>query len=140
MNTSYLGGCMCGIVRFEARTEPKWVGICHCQSCRKATGGALVVAAGFTQSEVTLDEAKVSRYASSPGVTRFFCAACGTSIAYQSEAWPDDIHLFLGAFDEPTQLTPQFHIFVKDAWCGLQLADDLPKFVTTPSAGHLVEN
>lgn len=132
----FRGRCMCGKVRFEAKGAPSWVGICHCASCRRATGGALVAACGFRRGTVSIVGKAMRYFASSPGVRRGFCASCGTSLSYESERWPTDIHLMLGAFDEPDTLVPEFHIFVTDRLPWLCLADDLPRYRTTPSAGE----
>ncbi len=39
METVRQGGCSCGAVRLEARGELIRVGLCHCLTCRKETGG-----------------------------------------------------------------------------------------------------
>lgn len=135
---SWSGGCMCGKVHFVAIGPASWVGICHCSSCRRATGGTLVTAAGFPRAAVTFTGKEPSTYASSAGVTRSFCSACGTSLSYQSEQWPEDIHLMAGAFDEPERLEPEFHIFADEKLPWLCLADPLPRFRTTPSAGDIL--
>jgi hypothetical protein len=133
------GGCTCGAVRFIARGAPAWVGICHCRSCRRATGGALVAAAGFARDRVRLTGDTLTRFASSPGVLRGFCSACGTALSYESERWPDDIHLMVGAFDAPDRLRPQFHIFAGERLPWLRLADDLPRYRSTPGAGETLK-
>ncbi len=134
------GGCLCASVRFEAHGSPRWVGICHCHSCRKATGGALVTAAGFAATSVELHGETLAEYHSSPGVRRFFCRRCGTSLAYRNARWADDIHLMAGAFDEPGRLAPEFHLFAGQRLAWLCLSDALPRYVTTPSAGDLLES
>jgi len=136
----FAGRCMCGVVRFEAQGLPDWVGICHCATCRRASGGALVAAAGFAKEKVRLDGRTLASFASSPGVRRSFCAACGTSLAYESERWPTDIHLMIGAFDKPETLQPQFHIFYTERLTWLHLADTLPRYATSPGDGDLVED
>lgn len=57
-------------------------------------------------------------------------------MAYHSERWPEDIHLFAGAFDEPEKLAPQFHVFAGERLPWLNLSDQLPRYKTTPSAGE----
>jgi hypothetical protein len=132
------GGCMCGAIRFDTGSEVLWVGICHCSSCRRATGGALVTAVGFPRIHMSFSGKKPSTYMSSPGVLRSFCSKCGTSIAYQSEQWPEDIHMMVGAFDEPERLVPEFHIFTENRLHWICISDALPQFKTTPSAGDLI--
>jgi hypothetical protein len=133
----WTGGCMCGSVRFGASGQPDWVAMCHCASCRRHTGGILNGAAGFKNDDVRIDgEPAVCR--SSPGVRRYFCASCGTSLAYRSDNWPEDIHLFLGTFYNAPDLYPQFHIFAQERLVWLCLCDDLPRYRTTPSSGETV--
>lgn len=138
-NEGYRGRCLCGGVTFVAFGEPSWVGICHCSSCRRATGGILMAAAGFSRSEVQVDGASLVAFASSPGVRRSFCNRCGTSICYESDQWPEDIHLMVGAFDEAHQMNPNFHIFAEDRLSWLRLCDGLPHYRTTPSNGKRMD-
>ena len=133
----YSGRCSCGAVVVEARGLPKWVGICHCRSCRRATGGTSVAAAGFARDRVVIEGPTLAEYASSPGVARSFCSACGTSLSYRSTRWPEDIHLMVGALDEPEKLPPQFHIFFDERLTWSAPSDDLPKYRSTPSDGIL---
>ena len=121
------GGCQCGAVRFEALGSPKWVAHCHCEDCRRAIAAALATYAGFKKEQVRfLNEAPVS-YQSSPGVTRRFCPKCGTPISYEGERWPDEIHLFVCAFDDPSAYEPEAHVYVAEQLSWLHLADDLPR-------------
>ncbi len=135
--TEWTGGCMCGAVQFQALGNASWVAICHCESCRRHTGGILNAAAGFPAAKVRFN-GDPSTYASSPGVRRYFCRVCGTSIAYQSEHWAEDIHLFVGTFDECRKMKPEFHIFAEEHLDWLAISDHLPRFRTTPSAGETI--
>lgn len=136
---TYSGGCQCGAVRFSARGAPEWTGICHCSSCRKATGGALVAGVGFKIVNVLLTGESLKDYASSPGVTRQFCDNCGTSIAYKNIKWADDIHLMAGAFDHPERLQPDFHLFSARRLPWLCVDDGLVRYRGTPSEGDIEE-
>jgi hypothetical protein len=137
-NAKNSGRCLCGAVRFEAVGAPLWVGLCHCESCRRSTGGALMAACGFPHENVTFTTAEPSYYASSPGVRRGFCAACGTSLTYESTRWSDQIHLMVGNFEHPERFSPQFHVFVGEQLPWLKFDDGLPRYRTVPSAGDLV--
>ena len=133
----FSGRCACGAVVVEARGRPKWVGICHCASCRRATGGTSVTAAGFARDRVVIEGPTLAEHASSPGVVRSFCSTCGTSLSYRSTRWPEDVHLMVGALDEPEKLPPQFHIFFDERLPWSAPADDLPKYRSTPGEGIL---
>jgi len=128
----YNGRCSCGKVSFETTAAPDWIGICHCDTCRRATGGVLGGACGFPRDAVTINGKTHQHYQATAEVRRSFCSNCGSSISYQSSRWPTDIHIMIGVFDEPENLTPQFHLFIKDRLPWICLADTLVQYNTTP--------
>ena len=101
------GGCLCGAIRFTADGAPKWTAYCHCQSCRRHTGAPVSAYAGFETSQVRFTRGEPATYASSPGVRRGFCARCGSTLTFEGERWPGEVHLHVGAFDDPAGLPPQ---------------------------------
>ena len=132
------GRCQCGAIRFTATGEPLFVALCHCESCRRSTGGALVASCGFRRDDIAFAKMNPSYYASSPGVRRGFCPRCGTSLTFESTCWPDDVHLMVGNFDNPGDFAPQCHVFAGERLPWLRFADALPQYRTVPSAGDLM--
>lgn len=124
---SAAGGCLCGRVRFAAVGAPKWVAHCHCQSCRRHTGSAVATFVGFERTQVTFENPTRSLFASSPGVSRSFCNACGTPIAYEAESAPGEIHLYLGTFDDPGVHVADRHVFYAERVPWFEVHDDLPR-------------
>ncbi|MBI1250869.1 MAG: GFA family protein [Alphaproteobacteria bacterium] len=100
------GRCLCRAVRFETRGEPRFISNCHCESCRRAASAPSVTWAGFTDAQVTLTGDTLRSFASSPGVRRFFCGACGSPIAFRGEAWAGETHIPVCAFDAPETMAP----------------------------------
>jgi hypothetical protein len=76
------GGCLCRAVRYRVTGPPRATSLCHCQSCRRATGGPSLAWAIFDEDKVEIVRGALAVFASSPGVERGFCAACGTSLSY----------------------------------------------------------
>ena len=109
------GGCQCGAARFEVTTAPKFVGNCHCRSCRKATGAAFSTWVGFDDNNVRWLTNGPGFYASSPDVKRGYCAACGTPLTYSGEKWAGETHFLIGVFDDPTAFAPRNETFTEDA-------------------------
>ena len=109
------GGCQCGAARFETSGAPRFVGICHCQSCRKATGAAFSTWVGFNENNVRWLTNAPTFYASSPDVKRGFCATCGTPLTYSGEKWTGETHFLIGIFDDPSAFTPSGAVFIEDA-------------------------
>ncbi len=121
--TKFTGGCLCGGVRFVADGAPRRVGVCHCASCRKATGGAFSVYVDFVRDAVVFDRAPAV-FRSSRGVERLFCANCGAALAYRGDGSADEINLHLGAFDAPAAFAPNAVSFEADGltWARAALA------------------
>lgn len=101
----YQGSCLCGAVRYEARTEIKAPSHCHCTMCQKAHGAAFgsygnVPVGSFA---FTHGADRVRHCESSPGVTRSFCPECGSPLTWHSAhgdaaAW---MSFSLGTLDTP---------------------------------------
>lgn len=70
-------------------------------------------------------------FASSKGVTRSFCADCGTPLAYESESYPGEIHIYVSTFDHPEAFPPKAHVFVTERIAWTHMDDGLRKFDTT---------
>lgn len=122
------GGCLCGAVRFTTEGAPKWTSYCHCASCRRHTGAPVAAYAGFERDKVRFTRGALARYASSPGVHRGFCSQCGSTLSYEGARWPTELHLHVGAFDDPAPYAPRGHAFADERLAWLHLTDPpLPK-------------
>ena len=115
------GHCLCGAVRFTADGEPKWTSYCHCQCCRRHTGAPVSAYAGFEAAKVRFSGGALSTFESSPGVRRGFCARCGSTLTYEGDRWPGEVHLHVGAFDDPAALAPTGHAFADERLPWLKL-------------------
>lgn len=127
MSDKHEGGCLCGAVRFEVAGPAKWTAYCHCRSCRKHTGAPVSAFAGFERENVRMTGAAIAKFDSSPGVTRGFCARCGSTISYEGDRWPTELHLHVGAFDAPEAFPPTGHAFPEERvpWLHLELPQPL---------------
>ena len=124
----YTGKCLCGRITAEIIAEPNWVSNCHCPSCRRVSGSAYATYAGFDNTSVQFSGDKPKKHKSSPGVVRHFCSNCGSSIAFEGETWPGEIHLHIGFITEADKLKPEVHVYTKTKLEWLHLDDDgLPK-------------
>lgn len=126
MGDTFTGKCLCGAVRFRAQGAPKVVH-CHCPSCRKATGSAFATFADFQKDQVIFSGSKRKRYQSSEGVYRSFCAECGSTLSYEGQDWPDEIHMLVGSFDKPEDFKPQAHVYTCTKLPWIKLNDGLPE-------------
>ncbi|MDH3476303.1 MAG: GFA family protein, partial [Rhodospirillales bacterium] len=129
------GGCLCGAVRYEAKGEPLWVAHCHCHSCRRNTGSAIATFVGYRQENFAYSAGAPAGYASSPGVTRSFCARCGTPLTYRAERFPGEVHLYISTLDDPENFRPKGHVYFAERIPWFDTADHLPRYAATSAGG-----
>ena len=80
MSAAREGGCLCGAVRLTAVLKDDAFGACHCDDCRRATGGAYVPWFGASPDKFEVTKGEITEHESSPGVRRGFCGKCGSSL------------------------------------------------------------
>lgn len=129
--TLYEGGCLCGKVRYRVRGKPDWIAHCHCESCRKASGGAVVTWAGYTNDTYEVTKGAPVRFDSSAGVTRGFCGDCGSPLTYEAERYPGEVYVTVGTLDTPDDFPPTAHVHDEERVPWLHMADDLPRYRRT---------
>ena len=58
------GGCLCGAVRDECAGDPSQASYCHCDDCRKATGGPYTVGVLVRAKDLRIVSGRVKSYTS----------------------------------------------------------------------------
>jgi hypothetical protein len=103
------GGCLCRDVRLTASGRPYRVGLCHCLDCRKHHGAVFGGSAIFPHGAVVI-EGETHAYGE-----RHFCPRCGSSVFARSG---DEIEVYLGALDLPSQFVPSYELWVtrREGW------------------------
>ncbi|MFZ0551941.1 MAG: GFA family protein [Steroidobacteraceae bacterium] len=112
------GGCLCGAIRYRVTGAPSWSTICHCRTCRKASGAPSVGWLTFDRGRFSLLRGVPGRIVSSPGVERSFCAVCGTPLTYASEGRSGDIDVTTISLDDETRFPPTGEVWMahKVSW------------------------
>lgn len=125
------GACLCGAVKFEVTLPSLWCAHCHCTQCQRFHGAPLVTWVGFDSDSfrVTAGANTLRWYRSSAPAQRGFCGDCGSSILFQSERWPGEMHVCLTNLVEPIDRLPESHAHYDTHVPWLSLADDLPRRV-----------
>lgn len=124
----YSGRCFCGDIRFDVTGPVLYSAFCHCESCRRASGGAFVAWVTFDKQGLQWRSGTVMRHASSPGVTRGHCPRCGASLTYEEADRAGQVDITLVSFEDPAQFRPLAHIWMEDRLTCIQLGDDLPRY------------
>jgi hypothetical protein len=113
MNTPHEGGCLCGTVRYRITGHPVAGTLCHCRSCRLASGAPSLAWTVVRVADFHHDGARPVEFESSPGIFRTFCGACGTSLTWRSAARPDTIDVTTASLDQPDDFAPTKEIWVE---------------------------
>ncbi len=116
--TSKEGGCLCGAIRYRVTGEPVATSLCHCKTCRRASGAPTVAWAVFRSSDFAFANGAPTCFHSSPGIARTFCGKCGTPLTYQRESGTGTIDITTATLDHPDRFAPACEIWIahKISW------------------------
>ncbi len=109
------GKCLCGSVSFEANGPLTASAHCHCGYCRQSSGAAFVtwVVVPRTQFKWTGGETEVRWYQSSKPSKRGFCSKCGTTLFFESQLCPDEIHVTRANLSGEGLPFPKWNCFIE---------------------------
>lgn len=131
--TSYVGGCQCGRVRYEAEGPIDRTTLCYCRMCQKASGAPFMTFMRFPADHV-MWTTPPDTFFSSERVQRGFCRACGTPLTYRN-VQGSNISLTLNSLDDPGSVKPQFSFFPEQKAPWLGDLDGLPALDMEPKDG-----
>lgn len=112
------GGCLCGAVRYELKSEPVVTAVCHCTHCQRQSGGVFSTNLGVPEAAyVQTGETKVftDKGDSGKAVWRHFCPNCGSPILSKVEAMPGMVLIKAGTLDDMSGLTPSIEVYTDHA-------------------------
>ncbi len=128
------GSCLCGGVKFELTEAPDRLRYCHCESCKKLSGGGGTVNVRMRSAAVHILEGKdlIRTYQPPEGSAKTFCLACGSNLF--GGGWPEAEYcsVRVTTLEEPVGPLPGAHIYVRSLATWEQLPDDgFERFETT---------
>ncbi|HEX8231864.1 MAG TPA: GFA family protein [Caulobacteraceae bacterium] len=129
------GGCLCGAVRYEASGEPFNSGVCHCVTCRRASGAPMAAWFSVRAEGFRLVSGALAEFASSDHAVRRFCPACGTQLLFDDSRYPDEIDISTASLDDPAAVPPTFHIWTRCRVPWVKLDDGLPVYPERTGSG-----
>lgn len=106
------GGCLCGAVRFTAKSTSKSVGVCHCTMCRKWGSGPLMAVDCGTDVSFEGEE-NISVFGSSAWAERGFCKKCGSNLFYRLKGSGQHI-MSAGLFDDDKAFVFESQVFIDE--------------------------
>ena len=132
----YVGGCLCGALRYEAKGEPLFAGLCYCADCRKASGLGFMPFMGFPSSAVRFSgQSRIfsSKAASGGDAVRNFCPVC-CSLVFGGKVGTDDSHtIYAGSLDDPSRFRPTIAIFTRNRPIWAVIPPNLRVFEALPA-------
>ncbi len=138
MKTILRGGCLCGAVRYECPGPAGQASYCHCDDCKKATGGPYTVGVLTPAATLRLVAGQVKSYTSTADsgrkITRQFCPNCGSPLFTRAEKCPDLVWLKAGSLDEPERIKPGCQTWTKCAVPWAYIDENLPCFPESSSS------
>jgi len=132
MSEVHEGGCLCGVVRYRARSPALRTLVCHSHFCQKMTGSTSYAESMFPVDAVEFT-GQLSIYdhkseSSEKAVHVHFCAKCGTTVTLTFERWPEYRAISRGTFDAPDWVPIGSHIWTESAQTGVILPADTDCF------------
>jgi hypothetical protein len=125
------GGCSCGAVRYRLTSEPLFVHCCHCLNCQRQTGSAFVINLLIEADRVEFladEPIRVDVPRDDGSAQRIFrCPACQVAV-YSEYGRPDIRFVRAGTLDDPSQVTPDVHIYTRSKLDWVTLPDSVPAF------------
>jgi hypothetical protein len=120
------GSCLCGGVKFEVSEPPETLRHCHCESCKKLSGGAATVNGRVPSKAIRITEGEdlLQTFQPPEGSAKTFCLACGSNLF--GGGWPESETASVRAttFDDPFDARPSAHLYVRSVAPWETLPDD----------------
>jgi hypothetical protein len=131
----FIGGCLCGALRYEAEGDPLNTGHCYCSDCQKVSGSGFIPFMGFPARAVRFSgesRAFVSKAANGGDATRNFCPICNSMVFGGVVDESDSFTIYAGSLDDKSLFHPKIAIFARSrpAWAimppGLTVFEEMP--------------
>lgn len=114
---SFVGGCLCGNVRYEILADAGPSRVCWCRDCQRiSSNGTVNVIFPSDAIKISGTPGKHEKTADSGNtVTRCFCSNCGSQLFSDSSGRPGLTVVRAGTLDEPSAVKPTTNIWVASA-------------------------
>ena len=106
--------CSCGQLHLTIEGEPARVSMCHCLECQRRTGAVISNQARFRPEQIAVSGRSTTwtRTAESGSAVTFnFCPACGSTVYWTSQSFPDLVVVAVGNFADPAFPPPTIAVW-----------------------------
>jgi hypothetical protein len=116
-------------VRYRLTSEPLFVHCCHCLNCQRQTGSAFVINLLIEADRVELlagEPQRVDVPRDDGSAQRIYrCPECQVAV-YSEYGRPEVRFVRAGTLDDPSEITPDVHIFTRSKVPWVTLPDSAP--------------
>ena len=122
------GGCFCKAIRYRCSLDAAAdVAICHCSECRRSTGGTHVSWLTVPREQLQWLTGKPRQIRTNQYTARTFCPDCGTQLSLETTRVPATIDITVCSTDQPEQLPPGRHIWLRNRLPWVYIDDGLAR-------------
>lgn len=116
MTIKSTGSCLCGAVKYTTSADFEMSGNCHCNTCKKITGGPFEAFAVIDEKSFDLSQGEdaLIEYQISEKARKYFCGTCGTPIFNQHRSLPGKIVVHIGTLGDPQCVSPSFNLYCEN--------------------------
>ncbi len=136
MSSNITGHCLCGGVTFEYDGPVGPANYCHCEDCRRCTGGPFNIGVRLVRSRFRITKGLPRGFTkagdSGRELTRHFCPDCGSPLFTSAPKHPDVVYVKAGVLDDPGLVQPTHQNWVASAVPWRHISIDLPGFQHGP--------
>jgi hypothetical protein len=120
------GTCLCGGVRFTVAQPFLRISACHCENCKKISGGVGTASGRVRTEDIRILEGEelLTTYQPAEGTAKTFCSRCGTN--FFGGGWPESefTSVRLSTLDQPHEGGIEQHIYIRSVAPWEVLPDD----------------
>lgn len=132
----FMGGCLCGTIRYAVNAEPQRIHNCHCDTCRKVTGSAFATNIFVAEDDIVITQGEPKSFShtadSGNTVVKEFCANCGSQLFGHGTGRPGVKNIKVGSIDDASFVQPIANLYVKRALPFTQIDPSLDCFDEMP--------
>lgn len=128
----FTGGCLCGEVRYEVKSDPVRAANCHCDDCRRSSGAAFATNVFVNADDLVVLQGAPRSYQhptdSGNTMTKQFCGDCGAPLFGGSSGGQGFRAVRVGSIDDASFVRPSIDVFASKALPFTTLPDDTEHF------------
>jgi len=124
MGDTRRAACSCGQLHLAVMGEPSRIWICHCVECQRRTGAVFGNLARFSREQITVNGTATAwkrRGESGKTLTSYFCPTCGSTVYFETEAFPGIVAVAIGSFADSNFPAPIVSVWevARHSWVSL---------------------